>query len=146
MKDLLIKEDAAIQYTSLPVIKGDKDQLKVLFRNIILNALANKRKEEKLLVDVNASQMPSEEIENMQLPQTHNYYKITITDNGTGFSNADAKSVFKPFFRLQPKTPYSIHGLELAICKNIAENHEGKIYALSNENIGTQIIIILPFK
>jgi len=144
MKGLFIKEDVEVNYSTPSFIKADKDQLKTLFRMVFLNALARKRKAEKLKIDVNGSEMSLAEISEAHYLGPK-YYKITVTDNGTGFPEVEEDLIFKPFFRLQTKNLYA-NGLELAIAKNIVENHEGKIKVDCNKNNETQIIIILPSK
>jgi light-regulated signal transduction histidine kinase (bacteriophytochrome) len=65
-------------------------------------------------------------------------------DNGIGFDNAHAEKIFGLFERLHQRDEYSGTGIGLAICKKIAETHEGHIVAESDKNKGTTFCVYLP--
>jgi light-regulated signal transduction histidine kinase (bacteriophytochrome) len=65
------------------------------------------------------------------------YYKISRTDNGLGFEQQYAESIFLLFHRLQNKTEYPGSGIGLSICKKIVENHNGFIIAEGKPGIGS---------
>lgn len=67
---------------------------------------------------------------------------ITVTDNGTGISEADLKSVFEPFFTRKAKGT----GLGLAVSISIVERHRGRIEAESIPGEGSTFRIVLPLK
>lgn len=72
------------------------------------------------------------------------YYKITFTDNGLGFNQDHAVSIFSIFKRLHSTDEFPGTGIGLAICKKIAENHFGTIEAEGKENIGASFSLYLP--
>jgi signal transduction histidine kinase len=78
------------------------------------------------------------------LPPNKKYYKIEIGDNGIGFNQVNAEKIFEPFVRLHSKSEYEGSGLGLSICKKIADNHDGIIYAEGDENKGSRFTLILP--
>ena len=55
-----------------------------------------------------------------------------------------ADQIFSIFQRLHRKTDYSGTGIGLAICKKIAQNHQGTIYATSEPGQGSVFHILLP--
>jgi len=68
---------------------------------------------------------------------------IEIRDEGVGIPKDIMPYVFEPFF----STKYSAggSGLGLYLSKTIVEELGGEIKIQSEENIGTQIIIYLPY-
>ena len=71
-------------------------------------------------------------------------YHIDITDNGIGFAQEHADQIFNIFKRLHRKTEYSGTGIGLAMCKKIAENHHGHIFARSQPGQGATFRLVLP--
>lgn len=112
----------------LPDIIGDRDQLKQVFLNIILNA-----------IDV----MKDGGNISISAKRDGKSVKISIADTGPGISKEDAVKVFKPFFTTKEKGT----GLGLSISRKIIKNHNGKIEIVSppeNEKNGTAFIISIP--
>ena len=72
------------------------------------------------------------------------YYKISVTDNGLGFEQQYAESIFLLFHRLHNKTDYPGSGIGLSICKKIVENHNGFIIAEGKPGIGSVFTFFLP--
>ena len=69
-----------------------------------------------------------------------NLSKIEIIDTGTGIGKENIKKVFEPLIT----TKATGTGLGLSICKQIIENHKGKINIKSVFNKGTTVFITLP--
>ncbi|SFZ92352.1 PAS domain S-box-containing protein [Flaviramulus basaltis] len=136
--------EAEILADKLPKIKGVIFQMEQLFTNLISNALkfTDTNKTPKIHIkyeQVHASKMP-EDI----LKSTKYYHKISFIDNGIGFDSEHAEKIFEVFQRLHQKTEYSGTGIGLAICKKIAENHNGYILADGTAGVGAEFIIYLP--
>jgi light-regulated signal transduction histidine kinase (bacteriophytochrome) len=74
------------------------------------------------------------------------YYKISLRDNGIGFDKVYADKIFQIFQRLHGKSEYAGSGIGLAICRKIADNHKGLIFAESEPGKGSLFTIILPNK
>ena len=72
------------------------------------------------------------------------YWLITIEDNGIGFSEEHSEKIFSIFQRLHAKSEYAGTGIGLALCKKIAQNHHGEIWATSEKNNGANFYVILP--
>jgi signal transduction histidine kinase len=68
-----------------------------------------------------------------------------VIDNGIGFDQEYAEHIFELFKRLHSKASYEGTGIGLALCKKIAENHGGDIYAVSKSGVGTTFKVILPY-
>jgi signal transduction histidine kinase len=74
------------------------------------------------------------------------YLEISISDNGIGIAREDLSHIFELFYRGEKSRSrhYGGTGLGLAICKNIVEQHGGKIWAESHIGEGTTISFTLP--
>ena len=75
-----------------------------------------------------------------------NQYLLTISDNGIGFDERNARKIFQPMVRLNGKSSYPGNGLGLTLCEKIVSGHGGSIYAESIENNGARFIVLLPKK
>jgi len=73
---------------------------------------------------------------------TDNTIVIEFRDTGVGFSPADAKVIFQPFFTTKDRGKGT--GLGLAICKDIIERYNGQITAESAQNGGSKFTVYLP--
>jgi hypothetical protein len=69
---------------------------------------------------------------------------IDMRDNGIGFPQAYAESIFSTFTRLHSKDEYEGTGLGLSLCKKIVERHGGSISATSRVEEGSVFTISLP--
>ncbi|SER38798.1 Signal transduction histidine kinase involved in nitrogen fixation and metabolism regulation [Nitrosomonas sp. Nm51] len=111
----------------LPAILGDSAQLRQVFHNLLLNAQDA----------LNGTEKPVIEIET---EATQDSIKLSIRDNGCGFSDEVKSRVFEPYVTTKPKGT----GLGLPIVKKIVEEHSGAIHIENLKPQGAQIIITLP--
>ena len=68
--------------------------------------------------------------------------ELTLSDSGSGISDADLARVFEPFFTTKP--PGKGTGLGLAIARNIAAEHGGSVRLLRNSAQGITALVELP--
>ena len=143
--ELVIEEkDATIVADKLPVIECVPIQITQLFGNLISNALKFGHRERSPTIEVTCTSMPAAEIgEYPELKPDLPYYKISFRDNGIGFDQKNARQIFDIFQRLHGKTEYAGTGIGLAMCKKIAQNHNGDIVAESAEGQGATFHIFL---
>lgn len=67
---------------------------------------------------------------------------IEVHDNGSGISAEDLPKIFDRFYRCEKSRQIKgSSGLGLAISKQIVENMNGRIWAVSKEGAGTSIMI-----
>jgi signal transduction histidine kinase len=135
---------ATFDQGELPAIKADAGQLSQLFENLIDNAIKFRKENIAPEIKIRSSLLADEEQELLKLQGKKQYLKIEITDNGIGFKNENAEKIFRPFVRLNGKSRFAGDGLGLAICRKIAENHQGLIFATGVENEGSRFILLLP--
>ncbi len=70
---------------------------------------------------------------------------IAIKDNGSGMSEEIKTKIFQPFFTTKPTGQGTGLGLSLAY-DIVIKGHGGTIEVRSNEGVGSEFIISLPFK
>lgn len=75
-------------------------------------------------------------------------YEFRIKDNGIGMNKEFLSTIFDPFTRARSSTTSGVQGtgLGMAITKNIVEMMGGTIEIESEEGVGTEFIVTLPFK
>ncbi len=71
---------------------------------------------------------------------TENYAEIRITDSGEGMTPEVQARIFTPYYTTKEKGT----GLGLAICRNIAEEHGGRLLAVSAPGRGSTFTLQLP--
>ena len=110
----------------------DRNWLKIVFNNLIDNAIKY------------STQLPRLKIE---LTPGQRYFQINFSDNGIGISAKDQKKIFNKFHRIyNPESPnVKGTGLGLYWAKEIVKYHGGKIVVHSaGKNLGTTFKISLP--
>ncbi|MDR2104528.1 MAG: HAMP domain-containing protein, partial [Deferribacteraceae bacterium] len=123
--DKLINIDAAGDL----VIRGNPNQLKRAFVNLIQNALYAIGEKDGIL-QVRAHLLPEDESKAV----------VAFRDNGEGIREEDISRIFVPYFSQKPEGT----GLGLAIVKKIVEEHGGKITVESKVGEFTEFKLILP--
>lgn len=145
--DLLIEQkNATIEVAQLPTIDAIPHQMTQLFRNLIGNALKFTRKDSKPEITISLKPINENDLNGRSLSTKRDYFKIEVQDNGIGFPAEHEDKIFNIFKRLHAKSEYEGTGIGLAMCKKIALNHGGDIYALGGEHKGATFYIILPGK
>ena len=133
-----------INSTKLPKIQGVPYQLEQLISNLISNAIKYRSLEHKPRIEITSEKVHEKQIPEDFFKNSSYYHKISITDNGIGFSQEHGEKIFEVFQRLHQKPEYSGTGIGLAICKKIIENHHGYIYATSRPKKGSAFVFYLP--
>ncbi len=128
-----------VEVDTLPTIEADRTQMGQLFQNLIGNALKFHQKDTTPIVKVQGQCLPDQDCGN-------ELCRITVADNGIGFSEKYLDRIFGVFQRLHSRSDYEGTGVGLAICRKIVERHGGTITATSAPEQGTTFIITLPVK
>lgn len=110
---------------NLPPIKVDRNHLKQLLLNLVLNGI---------------QAMPDGGTLRLEARPAGKFLLLTVADTGTGIAPAVLARVFEPYFT----TKANGSGLGLAIARRIAEAHGGTISAKSEVDKGSQFEISLP--
>ncbi|WP_052273000.1 PAS domain S-box protein [Flavihumibacter solisilvae] len=141
---MIERKNATIHIDKLPVVRAYALQMNQLFYNLLGNALKFSRAEIPPQITITSEDLLKEELNNYGLNPERRYFRIEISDNGIGFDPAFEKSIFDLFQRLHMKHEYEGTGIGLALCNKIVKNHNGLIYAKSEENKGATFYVILP--
>ena len=121
--------NAEIESDPLPTLPVDPNQIRQVFQNLISNAIKYCEGKPRILVSAN---------------QTNGTWTFCISDNGIGFDEQFSERIFEIFQRLHTRSEYSGTGIGLAICRRIIQRHEGRMWAESNGDSGSQFYFTLP--
>lgn len=135
------EKHAEIIVEQLPMVAGYRRQLQQVFHNLLTNALKYSRRDERPKVKITALVSSGAKAD---LDPAKDYHVITVSDNGIGFSQEQAKKIFQMFQRLHGKADYEGTGVGLSIAQKVAENHGGKITAKGEPGQGATFHLYLP--
>lgn len=140
MKEVITEKNAVIEYEKLPELHAIGFLMRQLFSNIIQNSLKYASPERVPVIKITASQEP---VIIKDLFNVYCYW-VRFSDNGIGFEQQYAESIFKVFTRLHTQQEYSGSGVGLALCKKIMQTVGGTILAEGKPGEGTTITIYFP--
>lgn len=126
---------ATVKIDTLPAIEADPIQMRQLFQNLIGNGIKFKR--EGVAPRITIERLPSDD---------QDVVRIAVRDNGIGIDMAFTEKIFAPFHRLHGRGRYEGSGMGLAICRRIAQRHNGDLSVESTEDVGSTFVITLPTK
>ncbi|MBL7768628.1 MAG: PAS domain S-box protein [Flavipsychrobacter sp.] len=124
LQESIAENNAVLNIDPMPVVsRGNYSGLVQLFQNLIGNALKYRR---EIQPEINIS-----------AKEEDGYWQFAIKDNGIGIEPDYFEKIFVIFQRLHNMSEFSGTGIGLAICKKIAEQHNGKIWVYSKEKVGS---------
>ena len=110
-------------------IKGNREEMRQLIWNLILNAAQAMPEGGRLAVGVRKKNL-----------ETHEGLEIIVADNGVGITDENKKMIFEPFFTTKERGT----GLGLAIVMRIVNSYGGNLLLESTYGIGTKFVIWFP--
>jgi len=116
--------------SDLPYVQIDREQIKQVFLNILLNGIEATPENGKITVKTRVFTKPGGE----------NYIQIEFTDTGCGIPEEYLEDIFNPFFT----TKNTGSGLGLSISNQIIQDHRGYIDVDSHQHKGSSFFINLP--
>ena len=141
----IIRKQAIITSSKLPVIDAVPSQMYQLLFNLIGNALKFSRDNVIPNIEIRSEQFISSGNGQTGTPHRYNQWiRLVILDNGIGFDPKYSEKIFVIFQRLHGKHAYDGTGIGLAICKRIVTNHDGTISATGVSGEGAVFTIELP--
>lgn len=115
----------------LPQIRADADALSSAIQNLIRNAIKYSNGNRWIRVAVKNGSTT---------------IKLQVEDKGIGISKSEIGQIFEPFYRSKAVVDSQIHGsgLGLALVRQIAEAHGGRVTAESEPGAGSLFTIEIP--
>jgi len=132
-QDLAIKikeTNATFDVGILPKIKGFETELRMLFQNLINNAIKFNKPDTPPKISIHAKEQDG--------------WTFYIQDNGIGISDDHKDKIFSVFQRLHTVSEYEGTGIGLAHCKKIIDLHKGHIGVTSKVGEGSTFYFTIP--
>ncbi|WP_157366966.1 sensor histidine kinase [Algoriphagus vanfongensis] len=130
ISDLVNRQNAWLKVGVLPQVKAYETELRILFQNLIANA-----------IKFNKDEQPVVEISGVDRGRS---ILFSVKDNGIGIEKKDMNKIFLIFKRLHNRSEYEGYGIGLSHCKKIAELHHGKLWVESEIGKGSTFFLELP--
>lgn len=113
------------------MVIADAEQIKRVINNIVGNSLKYMNKKKGII--------------NIRIKDVGDFIQVEVEDNGKGIAAKDIPNIFDRFYRTDVSRNSSRggSGIGLSIVKKIIEDHGGKVWATSKENIGTVMYFVL---
>lgn len=126
------EKQAVVQVEDLPdSIEADKNLLRLVFLNLISNALKFVPLETTPYLHI-------------KYQSIENHHVFSIQDNGIGIAADKQEQIFGLFKRLHNQEEFSGTGIGLSICQKVVEKHQGEIYLDSSPRSGSTFFVKLP--
>jgi PAS domain S-box-containing protein len=130
LRQMIQNSGAEVIAEALPSIQGDITAIGQVFSNLISNALKYSK-----------PGRPGRIVVGGQISNELAHY--WVRDNGAGIAASAQQRLFQVFQRFHPDLA-SGDGMGLAIVKRIVERHGGRVWAESEEGVGTTFHVELP--
>ncbi|MFO8078626.1 MAG: PAS domain S-box protein [Thermoplasmatota archaeon] len=125
--------DRDIEFLIHPLdnIEADEEMVKVVFNNLISNAVKYTIDREKAQIEIGCNQQK-------------NMVEFFVKDNGIGFDMRYQDKLFKAFQRLKTDERFTGSGIGLVTAKRIVTKHGGTIWAEGEVDKGATFYFSLP--
>jgi light-regulated signal transduction histidine kinase (bacteriophytochrome) len=117
---------------TMPEIRADRLSMVRAYRNLVENALKHGGDHLSEIV--------------MGYEDAQEFHVLSVSDNGVGMRECDLERLFSPFSRDETSHLVEGAGLGLAIIREIAERHGGKVWAEPLPNRGITFRLFIPKK
>ena len=122
--------NAVVTLDDLPYVAADPREIKLLFENLVSNAIKFHRNEAPHV--------------HISAKKDNNAWIFSVRDNGPGIDPVYADQIFGIFQQLHAAGKYLGTGIGLALCKKIVERHGGRIWVESEPGKGSVFSFTIP--
>ena len=122
-----------LHVAALPRLHGDPALLRVVFVNLLSNALKYSRPRDPAVIEVGVTHQADEAAP-----------VLFVRDNGVGFDMQNADKLFGLFKRLHHAHEFEGTGVGLATVRRIIERHGGRIWAEAAPDAGATFFFTVP--
>lgn len=136
--------NATITVDELPMIVGNEQQIKILFRQLINNAVRFTSSDIAPVVNISSTTFATDELPDVPLLPYSEYVRITIQNNSLSIHASELEKVFNMLYRQAYQHPGDAIEFGLAHCRKIVRLHRGTIKAEVHPDNGTLFIVTLP--
>ncbi|MEN9895164.1 MAG: hypothetical protein RIR97_1016 [Pseudomonadota bacterium] len=132
LESVIEEAKAEILVEKLPALYGDAELIRHLVQNLLSNAVKYRKPGNRPKIRIYAL-------------ETAGSVQLIVEDNGIGIDPKHATRIFGPFQRLhKDEKIYEGFGIGLALCRQIAESHDGSIELDTHYVNGARFIVHLP--
>jgi signal transduction histidine kinase len=128
----IAESGAEIVVGELPTVHADAGLLRLVFQNLIGNAIKFRGDEPPVV--------------RFEAERDGEFWRFRCADNGIGIDPEYAERIFVLFQRLHPRTQYEGTGIGLAMCRKIVEYHGGRMWLDTDrgDEPGSTFYLTLP--
>jgi two-component system CheB/CheR fusion protein len=124
LKKRIQETNATIISENLPKVKGYKVELRLLFQNLLGNALKYSKKDLAPIIKISTT-------------EEEDSWVFSVADNGIGIKEEDIADLFTIFSRVPNQEKQEGTGVGLAHAEKIVKLHEGTIWVKSQFGVGS---------
>lgn len=136
---------ATIHIGQLPEITGFEKQLFLMFKSLIDNAIKFSKPGIPPVVTIQCVQTTGDELVHIDKKLSRKQFiRISVQDNGIGFSNEFSQKIFLIFQRLHSGAEYEGKGIGLAMVERVMTNHNGYVLASAEVDKGALFNLYFP--
>ncbi|MFB6270824.1 MAG: PAS domain S-box protein, partial [Halobacterium sp.] len=122
--------DATVDVAALPTVRGDPNQLRQVFGNLLSNA-----------IEYSGDGPPTVEV---SAERDGDQWVVAVSDDGIGIDPEHVDRVFDVFQRLHSHDEHPGTGIGLALAERIVERHGGDVWVESEPGEGSTFYVSLP--
>lgn len=131
LKPVIQHYNARVEYDTLPVIKADPQQMRLLFYYLIDNAIKFHEKDSR------------DRFVGITSKKSDGSWLLGVQDNGIGIAENHCSEIFRLFRRLNPEK-FDGTGAGLTMARKIVHRHNGSMHVESEPGKGTIVFFTLP--
>jgi signal transduction histidine kinase len=127
--DQIAERGIAVRVEPLPNVEADPDLLRVVYQNLISNALRHGARSGAI---------------GLQARREPDAWRFSVISGGPPLGPEDAERIFEPFARAAGERRRAGYGLGLPICRSIVERHGGRMGVTPLAESGNAFWFVLP--